>query len=175
MGVENGKQSFVRAIEDGVNKEHLGDEVEKRLKPMLEGCFNGVRGISFQPTEKNSKEDICGVDGYIIVGENGACRVPIDFTCATEGGGLEEKKAVVEQRNKDSRKFTPLASQIVLVALPSWFQEKVLGFPSGGSEDSQDREEVARITTELFLKELGDIDPDAFMQAARILQRIYPH
>ena len=175
MGIGSGEQPSKQLGEICLSKEHIGDEVEKRLKPMLEGYFEGVQGISFWPTEKNSKEDVYGVDGYIIVGENGACRVPVDFTCATEGGGLEEKKAVVEKRNEDSRRFTPLASQIILIALPSWFQEKVLGFPSGGSEDSQDREEVARITTELFLKELGDIDPDAFMQAARILRRIYPH
>lgn len=173
MALENCKQSFVRATETNFDKEHLGDEVEARLKPMLEKFFEGVRGISFQPTEKNSDEDTHGVDAYIIVGENGACRVPVDFTCATEGGGLEQKRAVVKQRNEDSRRLTPLASQIILIALPPEFQEKLLSFPVGGSNNPEDRKEVAYTTMGLFLKELGDIDPAVFEQAARILRRIY--
>lgn len=172
MGFETINRPSEHQNEVDFGKEHLGDEVEVRLKPMLEGYFEGVRGISFQPTEKNSREDIEGVDGFFVIGENGACRVAVDFTCKT-GGKLDVKKTVVQERNQNSQELTPLASQIILIDLPPWFQEEVLSFPAGGSDDPKDREKVARITMELFLKKLGYIDPDAFTQAARILKRIY--
>lgn len=153
--------------------EKVGEQVEACLKPMLESYFGRIRGIDFLSTEKGSREDLEGVDGWFIIGENGALRIPIDLTCKSKGEALKGKERIVMERNQRNQELTPLAGRIILVPLPSWLQEKILSIPLGGEVEEGKKKAIVRATTTVFLKELGYIDPEAFEQAAKILKQIY--